>query len=119
MAPQIEIDGQDYSDNDDGSEDEDQNTILDDPAEKRQRNVTQVCLLKKSLKKRKEKHIKQPQVCVQTTMNQVRFIRLFCLHQACINGVLWDVNRPQECKMDTKWIHARTGKKKRPNTCLK
>lgn len=39
VAPQIEIDGQDYRDNDDGSEDEDQNTILDDPAEKRQRNV--------------------------------------------------------------------------------
>lgn len=37
MAPQIEIDGQDYSDNDDGSEDEDQNTILDDPAEKREK----------------------------------------------------------------------------------
>lgn len=49
VAPVIEIDGQDYSDNDDCSEDEDQNTILDDPAErKRQRNVAQVCLLEKS-----------------------------------------------------------------------
>lgn len=53
VAPQIEIDGQDYRDNDDGSEDEDQNTILDDPAEKRQRNMAQVCLLKQSEKKKK------------------------------------------------------------------
>lgn len=34
MASQIEIDGQDYGEKDDGSEDEDQDTILDDPAEK-------------------------------------------------------------------------------------
>lgn len=71
VAPQIEIDGQDYSDNDDGSEDEDQNAILDDPAERRQRNMAQSCLLKKSGKKPNqtkpnktttEKHINKPQV---------------------------------------------------------
>lgn len=54
VAPLIEIDGQDYSDNDDCSEDEDQNTILDDPAEKRQRDVAQVGLLEKSGKKIKK-----------------------------------------------------------------
>lgn len=43
VAPQIEIDGQDYSDEDDGSEDEDQDTILDDPALKRKRDMGQVC----------------------------------------------------------------------------
>lgn len=43
MAPQIEIDGQDYGDEDDGSEDEDQDTILDDPAMKRKRDMGQVC----------------------------------------------------------------------------
>lgn len=40
MAPLIEIDGQDYSDNDDCSEDEDQNTILDDPAERKKHRET-------------------------------------------------------------------------------
>lgn len=39
MAPQIEIDGQDYGDNDDGSEDEDQDAVLDDPAAKRERET--------------------------------------------------------------------------------
>lgn len=34
VASQIEIDGQDYGEKDDGSEDEDQDAILDDPAEK-------------------------------------------------------------------------------------
>lgn len=34
VASQIEIDGQDYGEKDDGSEDEDQDTILDDPAVK-------------------------------------------------------------------------------------
>lgn len=35
VASQIEIDGQDDGEKDDGSEDEDQDTVLDDPAEKR------------------------------------------------------------------------------------
>lgn len=34
VASQIEIDGQDDGEKDDGSEDEDQDTILDDPAER-------------------------------------------------------------------------------------
>lgn len=33
VASQIEIDGQDYGEKDDGSEDEDQDAVLDDPAE--------------------------------------------------------------------------------------
>lgn len=33
VAPQIEIDGQDDGEKDDGSEDEDQDTILDDPSQ--------------------------------------------------------------------------------------
>lgn len=57
VAPQIKIDGQDDGEKDDGSEDEDQDTILDDPAERdRQRKesdqeeFTEVkpCLLRKS-----------------------------------------------------------------------
>lgn len=40
VAPQIEIDGQDDGEKDDGSEDEDQDAILDDPAEKqREREI--------------------------------------------------------------------------------
>lgn len=65
VAPQIEIDGQDYRDNDDGSEDEDQNTILDDPAEKRQRNVAQVCLLKQSEKKERKSHKTATTLCAE------------------------------------------------------
>lgn len=34
VAPQIEIDGQDDGEKDDGSKDEDQDAILDDPAER-------------------------------------------------------------------------------------
>ncbi len=34
VAPQIEIDGQDDGEKDDGSKDEDQDPILDDPAER-------------------------------------------------------------------------------------
>lgn len=53
MASQIEKDGQDYGDKDDGSEDEDQDTILDDPAVKRETEIEredQVWLLNKSKK---------------------------------------------------------------------
>lgn len=41
MASQIEIDGQDYGEKDDGSEDEDQDTILDDPGWKERETETE------------------------------------------------------------------------------
>lgn len=41
VASQIEIDGQDYGEKDDGSEDEDQDTILDDPGWKERERETE------------------------------------------------------------------------------
>lgn len=63
VASQIEIDGQDYGEKDDGSEDEDQDTILDDPAvkereEERERGIRQgsqksYCVYREKFKTRK------------------------------------------------------------------
>lgn len=76
MASQIEQDGQDYGDKDDGSEDEDQDTILDDPAVKREREREGGggWLLNKSCTNKQTHKTATSHMC---TCPILRFIRLF------------------------------------------